>query len=222
MIFTSSQAGDIQRYYQHCYVKFRETGDVLYYITRVDPFKISGKSENGDLLELFLDDAHPYHMEYILPKKSYFQFGGDAAQLFRIPAKQYYRGLNESNTQIHSLNPIDGSPTAVPVNFETLKAYVNKPKFFTLDEAVMSKNASCALSPRMAFHRPSGRIFVDFVVVGHYDAKQRRISVGRPLFRPELEKLVQQNASIFNEPISIVEKAVVKEPKKKVQFDEML
>jgi hypothetical protein len=193
MQFTSSAHEDIQRYYLHTYVKFAETGDELWYIRSATPHVVEAKNWQGDIVKLNLDDNHPYEVNYVLPHKSFFQYKDWAALLYRIPAQQYQRGISSGNTAI-GFPSSDGNIPDVPVGFEALRAYVSKQHFFSLEEARVSKNISCALSPRMAMEVKTGIIFIDFTriakLVGNVVIPEKEI------FRPELEELVKGSTCV--------------------------
>lgn len=191
MIFISSVWEDISRYYKGTYVKFKEMGDRLFYIRRVDHISVQGQDENGTEFELCLNDDYPYEVDYILPNKSYFQAGKRAVMLQRIPAKQYQRGISSSNTQLCSLNKLGGIAKH-DMGFDMLKLFVTKQTYPTFLDALRNKerNISVALNQRMAYVPDASAIFVDFVPVAMVDRKARTISMSRPIFKAEVEKLV--------------------------------
>ena len=192
MIFLSSNAEDIGRYYRNTYVKFKEMGDKLFFIRRVDAYSVQGCDEDGTEFELFLNDEHPYEVDYILPRKSFFQLGKRAALLQRIPAKQYQRGISNGNTAITSLNA-DGGVAKHEVGFETLKQFVNKQQYLSLDDAIKNKdrNISVVLNPRFAYVPKAGYIFVDTKAIARLDKKEKTFVVLHPVFKNDVERLVQ-------------------------------
>lgn len=200
MLFMQSNRDDIQRYYRNTYVKFKETGDELFLLKDVFDTMVVGKNKNGDILELHLSDEHPFDVSYVLPKKSFFQNGKHALLLFRIPAKQFQRGIADNNTCIIAFDNTHPSPQQIGISFELLETYVNKPKFYGLDEAIASNNVSSVLSPRMAYHRESSSILVDTHVVAH--VVDRTIKVN-PLFLPEMNALVMQNQQMFGKEFTL-------------------
>ena len=194
MIFVSSNWEDISRYYKNTYVKFKETGEKLFYVRRVDRFAVTGTDEDGTEFELCLNDEHPYEVDYILPNKSFFQCGKRATMLQRIPAKQYQRGISSSNTQLCSLNKAGGLAKH-EINFELLKQFVTKQTFISLDEAVRNKprNMSTALSPRMAYVPDMNMLFVDFVAIALLDKKDKTIAMIKPIFHDEVIHLTRNS-----------------------------
>lgn len=191
MIFVASVWDDINRYYKNTYVKFKETGERLFYIRKVDQYAVTGQDEDGTEFELCLSDEHPYEVDYILPNKSFFQAQKRAVMLQRIPAKQYQRGISAQNTQLCSINKAGGLAKH-DIGFDLLKLFVNKQTYTNFTDAVRNKerNISTVLSSRMAYVPEVGMIFVDFVPVATVDKKAQTVSMTRPIFRAEVEKIV--------------------------------
>lgn len=197
MQLSSNNWRDIQKYYEHCYTKFRETGDEIFLIRRVSPSLIEGIGEDKTPLNCFLhneEDQEPYLLDYILPKKSFFEFDGKACLLNRIPARQYKRGLCSENTQILSLGA-DGGFSKLNIDFPVLKAYIQKQSFRSFAEA--KELPSVALSPRIALTM-SGFIFVDAVKIGHYDFVSKTITTKHKSFKPELEEILQRTHEVIS------------------------
>lgn len=191
MLFVPSNIEDIQRYYKSTFVKFPETGDKLFYIKNVNVQKVSGTDNEGTPFELLLSEDFPYDVDYILPKKSYFQMGNYACLLQRVPAKQYSRGITENNVNIARLGS-NGSTNGIPVGFEALLAYIAKPNFSSIQEALRNNNRdkSVALSPRMAFVQSTRTFYIDNIDVGRLDTKAQLLKCFSPLFAPELSAVV--------------------------------
>jgi hypothetical protein len=196
MIFNSSNYEDIHKYYRHTYVKFPETGDTLYLIDTVSQREVSGTTENGDRFVLFLSDKEPYLVNYVLPKKSYFQFDKNACLLYRLPQRQYSRGLSKENTSIMYMGTT-GKFDSVSPDFSLLRAYVNKPSFPTLNEAVANKGRcdSIALAPRFAYAPRTKTIYVDMQAIGTVNTEKKQIELLYPLFKNEVLALAK--GSIF-------------------------
>lgn len=200
MEFTVSNRNDIDKYYRHTFVKIREPGsavelspDTLYFIESVDGQKVSGKCENGDCFVIWLSDTHPFEADYVLPHKSFFQHGNKACLLERIPAQQYYRGLNGENTKVSYLYGASATPKALSIDFKVLKDYVTKKKFFTLQEAQNAQgNDTCALSPRMQYHRTLRQIYVDHMPVARVDQGHLVVMLHN-IFKEEVEGLLYSN-----------------------------
>jgi hypothetical protein len=192
MQFNTETWEDIQRYYRQTYLKFKETGDTLFYIRDVRPDKVTGTDENGTEFALHLNYDDPYEVDYILPNKSYFQYAKRACMLQRIPAKQYRRGICADNVRITGLSKTGGL-VAIDVTFDSLKAFVSKQAFPSLSTVLMQKQKplSVALSPRFAFVPVGGFLFCDQTCVAQVDAKAKTILILHSIFKPEIENLIE-------------------------------
>lgn len=192
MLFNSHNYEDISRYYRNTYVKFKETGDTLFYIRDVRPDMVRGTDEEGTEFELYLNEDNPYEVDYVLPNKSYFQYAKRACMLQRIPAKQYRRGICNENVRISSLTKTGGVGN-IEVGFESLKAFVSKQAFPSISTVLLqkSKPISVALSPRFAFVPDIGYIFCDQTAVALVDRKAKTVKPLKDVFLPELTQLVE-------------------------------
>jgi len=189
MLFIPNNTEDISRYYKNTFVKFKETGDTLFYIKYVKNDCVQGVSQDGTPFELYLGNEFPYEVEYVLPHKSYFQWKECACLLQRIPAKQYQRGISNNNTSLHYLRST-GSVGEQSLDFDVLAAFVSKQMFLSLEAAVESDKDSVVLSPRMAFVPHSRKIYIDFLCVGQLTPKRKGVKCFYEIFRPELTNLV--------------------------------
>lgn len=205
MNFAPANRDDISRYYRGTFLKLREFGDQLFFIEQVDSFRVAGKHESGDPFVIYLDDATPYEVDYILPHKSFFQFGQHAVMLRRIPARQYFRGLCDSNTQLEYLGP--AGMKNVPLDFSALKAFVGKQKFFTLQGAIGADVYTAALSPRLMYHHSKREIYMDFVPIARVQPNKLQIIVTKPIFLDEVNEMLRNSgddkvfkASLYTPP----------------------
>jgi hypothetical protein len=196
MIFSPKNAEDIQRYYRNTYVKFHETGDRLFFIRDVNTHVVRGRDQDDTEFELYLSEDHPYEVDYVIPRKSFFQYKSRACLLQRHPAKQYQRGLSHNNTRIQSLTRTGGAGD-IEVCFDSLKAYVAKQDFPSFDRGVTvkGKNVSIVLSQRFAYVPDIKQIFADLIPVAAVDHPKHRVEVFHPVFLPEIRALAQN--SIF-------------------------
>lgn len=190
MIFNSSSHEDINRYYKNTYVKFKETGDTLYYIRSVNSEVVRGTDASGTEFELWLSDEHPYEVDYILPNKSYFQYKKRACLLVRVPAKQYQRGLSANNTRVNSLTKT-GSIQQIELNFDVLTEFVNKQAFPSITKAILNKakETSIVLAPRFAYVPDTRGIYADTSLVAEVRPDDKLIVVRHPIFLPEIKAL---------------------------------
>lgn len=192
MLFNSQTYEDIHRYYRNTYVKFKETGDCLFFINQVSQNVVSGTDEDGTAFDLYLNNDDPYEVDYVLPNKSYFQYAKRACMLQRIPAKQYRRGLCSDNVRITALTKTGGSQT-MDISFEVLKAFVAKQAYPSIRTVLTQrpKPLSIALSPRFAYVPDAGVLFCDQLSVAIIDKKENTLKIIRSIFTPEIEKLVK-------------------------------
>jgi hypothetical protein len=200
MQFTRENRADISKYYSHTFVKFKEhaiekqlNADTLFYIEHVDDSKVIGKCENGDPFIIWLSDKYPFESDYVLPHKSFFQLGEHAVLLERIPAQQYFRGLCPENTQMTYLHGAQ-SPKKTPIGFDSLKAFVTKQSFFSLQSAIAAEQCTtCVLSPRIQYGRHTNFIYVDHIPVAKVLEKKKEIVMIKHIFREEIEELLKAN-----------------------------
>lgn len=200
MLFNSETSNDVSKYFRGCYVKFPQTGDYLCMVDSVDSERIIGKIFTPDSEGNW--DERPYQhplfegveIDFVLPKKSYFNYDGSAHFLYRIPARQYRKGICPENTAVIRMSS-NGGLHGINFNFHMLTAYVNKQQF--LPFGTTGKN-SYAVAPRMAVSK-QGHIFVDKTIVGFYDGKS--IIVRHKLFQEDVEKVLKAHNQVI--PISV-------------------
>lgn len=190
-MFIPEFAEDISKYYRHTYVKFKETGDTLYYIRDVNHRMIRGTDQEGTEFELYLSEEHPYEVDYVLPNKSFFQLAKSACLLQRIPAKQYRRGLCNENTRITRIGKT-GNLVSLDLSFDVLKAFVSKQTFPSLATVLIKKAPiSVALSPRFAYVPEISAILADLNIVAYVDKKEKKINMVHQIFKPEVQELAK-------------------------------
>ena len=191
MLFIPENREDISKYYRHSFLKFKEHGDTIFYISYVDENVVSGSLEDGREFKLYLAKEEPYEVDYVLPHKSFFQYGDDAVMLERIPAKQYHRGLTPSNTAMSFRDP-NGDVKHLDISFETLKAFVSKQKFYTLSEAMKQVALnSVVLTSRMMYVPSKHTIFIDFIPIAMVASNTKTIRMIAPLFKEEVQEFLK-------------------------------
>lgn len=190
MKFCPANREDISRYYRQTYIKLLEFGDQLFFVEQVESNRIVGQHESGEKFCIYMSDETPYEMEYMLPHKSFFQYGDKAVQLSRVPAKQYLRGLAPSNTQV-LYQGTDGKPKQLELSFELLKAYVQKAEWPTINAAVDMDKASVAMNSRMMYMKGNRHLYIDFVPVALVNVALRRFEVKKPIFTDEVKDLIK-------------------------------
>jgi hypothetical protein len=199
MKFSSDNHADISKYFNNCFIKIKESGDLLFFVQHVSRTEVRGVCETGAEFAIYLDNENPYEIDYVLPHKSYFQFGKDACQLYRTPAKQYYRGLNQQNTNVAKLNKEGTGQEGMKLSFDILKAFVSKQPFFSLSEAtgkgkgIEGTNHSYVLTPRLAYHRLSKGLYVDGIRIASVDVPSKTIQFKHPIFKPEVAAFLAQS-----------------------------
>lgn len=199
MKFSSDNHADISKYYNNCFIKIKESGDLLFFIQHVGKTEVRGVCETGAEFVIHLDNDNPYEIDYVLPHKSFFQYGKDAVQLYRTPAKQYYRGLNQQNTNVVKLSNNGASFEGMKLNFDVLKAFVSKQPFFSLSEAtgkgkgIEGTNHSYALTTRLMYHRVSKGLYVDMVRIADVEVPNKTIHFTHPIFKAEVLGFLAQS-----------------------------
>jgi hypothetical protein len=180
--------GDAEKYFHGCFIKVREYGDVLVRIDKVTPEALWGEDENGEGVCIEIDGKQTgkpfYELDYVLPRKAFFQYGANATLLFRTPARMWKKGINKQNTNISSLLE-DGNWKARNLDFNYLKAYVNKPGYVPFNE--FNAYDSIALSSRFAMTK-GGQIYIDLVNIGKYYKKENTV-ICKKLFAKDIANL---------------------------------
>jgi hypothetical protein len=202
MQFTPSNREDISKYYRNSFLKFKETGDMLFYLSSVDTHAAMGTIEDGRDFKVWLADEEPYEVDYILPHKSFFQFGEHACMLQRIPAKQYHRGITQENTKITYREAESGMVGNIALGFEVLKAFVKKQHFLTLQEAIQSKEQSSVLGPRFMYQNKF--IFIDFQSVAKIAGT--KIYMTKPVFEEEIREFLKSTQE--DQVFTLIQKGV--------------
>ena len=215
MIFCRDNYEDIKKYFQGSYMKFPLIGDEVVFVENVSTRGMTGqqtKTDEHDAWEFtFGPEWEMPEMEFLLPKKSFFEYDGHAYLLCRIPAKQYSRGITDDNTCIAVLGA-EGF-CSVGLTLPLLNAYTAKPVFkgFRLE----GYGSSYPVSSRMAVD-PQGRIFIDKIRIGHLAISERKISCNVEMFAPEIEQVLRE----FGQPIELnVKKARTKPAPKPVKIN---
>ena len=201
MQFKTDNYDDIKKYYAGTFIKVKEYGDLLFRIDRVERTSVSGMVEDGREFVLYMDQDNPYEIDYVLPHKSFFQFGADACQLYRVPARQYRRGLCIDNTRIARLNSKGQQEQLGDLSFESLKAFVAKQPFYTLTKATSKENKeglhSYVLTPRMVYHRNTKGIYIDLVRVADVDVASSTVTMKHPVFKAEIQNFLSKSNDLF-------------------------
>lgn len=176
---------DVAKYYKGCFVKFKEHGETLCLVEQVTPEAIFCRDEHGAHVAVELDGLlskqKEYDLDFLIPKKTWYQYGQCATFLSRVPARMWKKGINKENTNVFAL--VDDVVKPQNLSFENLSAYVNKKHYLPPDK--LSQHSSIALSPRFALSK-SGNIYLDLTIVGHYDGNR---VVAQRLFYKDVKAL---------------------------------
>lgn len=188
MIFHRSTFSDIQKYYPDNIIKFQETGDRLWQIVSMRPDEL--KCIDADGFEIFIDLNEPYEVDYPLPGRVVYQDGQYACMLSRKPAKQYNRGIHNSNTSLTYLTA-GGLWKTSNFTLQKLQQFVDKPAYqdvSTIDWE--SGYLSWALDKHFAVCQ-DGTLMCLFKSIGVVDYKTKTVKLKFKLFKQEV-------ASLFN------------------------
>lgn len=189
MFINSDNFDDVKKYFQHTYVKFKETGDHIWHIDSVSPSEMICSDKSKE--EVGIDLQIGYNLEYILPRKAAFQLGEYAVMLSRIPARQWKKGLCKANTAFHRL-AAEGSWLADSFNISMIEGFVNKPSYYNIDLALQQFRAgiglqSVAITPRISVTN-TGKIFIDQTLVGRFSLENNE-AICKKIFQSELAKV---------------------------------
>jgi hypothetical protein len=196
VIFSPRTIDDIRRYYRNCWVKFPGQGEALHYISDIEQRTIDGNATyvvtgcdvKGDEFVVQLWEDQPWDVSYVLPKKSLFTYNKEVYLLQRLPAKQYFRGINGENVSIHKLTKTFGWK-AVNYTGELLQAYVDKQAFQSLTTRTVQSDIPFAVSSRFSFFPHSLSLYLDRNRIG-YLTEPTLLKV-HPLFYEDVCALVK-------------------------------
>lgn len=201
MKFCSNNYEDIQKYFSGTYVKFEgfagitgtgetiDAGEQVHYIKNVNPGAVTGQKlrEDNTTVDFIFHLQHDGpEVEVVMPKKSFFNWEGNAYLLSRIPAKQWKKGITKGNTSIQLLES-EGFES-MDITFQTLNAYVKKPQFLNLEK----RSGSYAISRRFAVSG-AARLYLDTTRIGHVNYNEQTIGLGHSMFLPELKRALKEH-----------------------------
>ena len=185
MIFNIENRDDIKKYYNKAIVKFPEkTGDRLWRITEINFDYV--KCTDVDGFQVLIDLHEDYEVEYPLPGRTVYQHGERAAMLIRKPARQYMRGISESNTTLMHMDHT-GTWRSMELSLKNLQQFVDKPCYQNINTINWESMQSAALSKHMAVSR-DGKIMLLHRCVGHFNPETKQYTI-HPLFMKEAEEL---------------------------------
>ncbi len=184
-----SNAQDIHKYYCDSYVKLKEFGDQLFYISKVGKDSVFFHDKDNREGVIYLHEQEPYTLLPSMPNKTMYQLSSYAYSMNRFPARQYSRGISSNNCRIFRLGTYGWD--AVDVNFTTLNGYVDKPAFPTALDALGGTYNSVALSNRIAINY-GGTVYCDQVIIGTFLKKDKEYVANiHPLFVLEFTRIAK-------------------------------
>ena len=183
MLATPANYDDVNKYYKGTWVKFKEEGDTLFFIERATSEFIDCHTISKEECRLLLKDG--YFLEFLIPRKTVFQYQNTAVMLGRNPARMWKKGMCASNTSFQMLK--EKQWYMLDFSIELAEGFVNKPVYLSVDEALheFANNEtflSAALTPRISITR-GGPIYIDDVMVAKLNNK---VVTTRKIYHPEL------------------------------------
>ncbi len=181
-VFSYDNVKDIDNYYCKTIVKFKETGDRLWFIDQVSADEV--KCIDVDGFELFIDLDEPYEVSYTIPGRVVYQTGQYAAMLWRIPQKQYKRGISEGNTCLAFLDK--GAWKKQQLKLNALQQFVDKPAYQNPEWCFTDKKESYAINRYISVDK-AGRLFVLHTPVGKVVPESKKVFVEYGMFMKEVK-----------------------------------
>lgn len=187
---------DCKKYYQGCWIKVRECGERMYQIKEVGPAETylssPSRGENDEDANICINMQVGYTIDYIIPKKTTFQFGEYAIILERVPARMWKKGMDVKNTQFSQLNH-NSSWIKAQIDFPVIEGFVNKPSYYTFEDTLKnftdenSTLQSAALSPRVSLSK-LGNVFIDTIFVGRLSTTTKTLKF-KKIYQDDLAPL---------------------------------
>lgn len=176
---------DINKYFSHTYIKFKEEGEKAFLVTSVNSDTLIAEDHTGDVIGIDLNEG--YELDYILPRKTVFQYGECAAILSRIPARMWKKGMDTKNTSFFILDS-NGRWKMASLTFSIIDGFVNKASYVSLERFLEGGFDSAALNPRISISS-NGNVFVDNVRVGTHNKVKGNFLI-KKIYIPEIEKVI--------------------------------
>lgn len=190
MLATPQNYEDVNKYYKGTWVKFKEEGDTLFYIERATPSRIECHTISKEECCIDLTKPGGYFLEFLIPRKTVYQYDNCAVMLGRNPARMWKKGMCNSNTSFSILK--EKGWTGADFSVTLAEGFVNKPSYLSVPQAlehfkVAESNFSAALTPRISMTR-GGSVYIDDIVVAKYHATNNTLAV-RKIYVPELQEV---------------------------------
>lgn len=184
MIFNQHNRNDIEKYYLHTYLKFKETGDRIFKLIGVGPNSVRCVDSAG--FDIHIDLAAEYEVNYVLPGRRVFQINEYAYMLYRRPARQYYRGMHHENTGFVMLQS-NGTWKEVLFDFSLIESYVNKNNYSSVEEIATGNKESYALNHQMAVSKTGGVLFGNSLIATINFNKHEGFVI--PIYNADMENM---------------------------------
>lgn len=167
---------DVKKYYQGTWVKIEECGERIYTVDKVTSkytdLSSPSRGEGDDEAEIRIDMEVGYNLNYVIPKKTVYQYGERALLLQRVPARMWRKGMDAKNTEFLSLDE-KGNWKKTALATPVIEGFINKPSYYSVEDALVGfDNAleSAALTRRVTLTKGGG-VFIDTVYVGKLEKK---------------------------------------------------
>lgn len=162
---------DAKKYYEGCWIKVAECGDRIYTVDSVTrkytDLSSPPRGDNDEDAEIRIDMEKGYNIQYVIPKKTVFQFGESALLLQRIPARMWRKGMDQKNTEFLTLSA-KGVWKKIAMSTDVIEGFVNKPSYLSVEDATHQFKfslESAAITPRISLTK-EGSVFIDTIFVG--------------------------------------------------------
>lgn len=184
MIFSKENRDDIIKYYNKAIVKFPETGDRLWCVSDIGYDEITCVDVDG--FEIIVDLDAEYEVDYPLPGRVVYQMGKNATMLVRKPAKQYIRGISNSNTMLLFLTSL-GDWKQTDVSLKNLQQFVDKPAYQDINTVNWDELQSAALNRHFSVSKFQN-IYALTKKIGEFSPQDKKYYV-HPMFEQEIGEL---------------------------------
>ncbi len=160
--------------------------EIFVQLNRVDDEKVSFST--GNKMPYYASINSGIKFKFIPVKNGWFNaIDGHTYLLSRQPARQWKRGIADSNTIVVSIDNM----LEVPLTFEVLSSIFN-PGYSTLNPLRKWEGRSCALSQHFAIS-PDYRLYFYRQHIGDYNPETETLVLNTPIVKQELQDLINRN-----------------------------
>jgi hypothetical protein len=184
---TSYNRDDFSRRYSGTYGWLLQGNtEIFVLLNRVDSEKVSFSTGNN--LPYYANVDSGTRFKFIPVKNGWFNANdGNTYLLSRQPARQWKRGIADSNTTITSIAHMSD----VPLTYKVLSTIFND-NYSKLNPIKTWEGRSCALSQHFAVS-PNNRLYFYRQIIGEYDPLNKAFILEMPIVKQELEDLINRN-----------------------------